>query len=112
MLVGKSGTAKTSTMQQCLQTIAADQNLLISRSSTSYNPNASDKKDMGNSKKQQQGTNNQIIDVLKIILSATTSASHIQNLIQDRLEKKRKGVWGPLPGFQSLVVFFDDLHAP
>ena len=53
-----------------------------------------------------------MIDVLKIILSATTSANHIQNQVQDRLEKKRKGVWGPLPGYQSLVIFIDDLHAP
>ena len=46
-----------------------------------------------------------------VTLSARTSAGAVQEQIEGRLDKRRKGVVGPPPG-QKCLIFVDDLNMP
>jgi len=51
-------------------------------------------------------------DLSQISLSATTSASSLQSLIGSKLEKQRRGVFGPKAPNKRLIMFIDDMGMP
>lgn len=46
-----------------------------------------------------------------MVFSAKTSSNQTQDLIESKMEKRRRGVYGPPPG-KYLIFFIDDLNMP
>lgn len=47
-----------------------------------------------------------------MVLSATTTSMQVQEYTESRLEKHKKGVYGPKNPSATLVIFVDDLNMP
>ena len=62
-------------------------------------------------KETMQALDSTLFDTIEINFSANTTAGMTQNSVDAKMEKRRKGVYGPLPG-KWAVVFVDDLNMP
>jgi len=51
-------------------------------------------------------------EIGEMVMSATTSANQVQEYTFSRLEKHKKGVYGPKNPSATLVIFIDDLGMP
>lgn len=58
-----------------------------------------------------QALDTALFNSIEVNFSANTTANMTQDSIDSKMEKRRKGVYGPLPGKWS-VVFVDDLNMP
>lgn len=58
-----------------------------------------------------QGMNPDTITSLTINFSSRTTSSDVLRMINANVEKRAKGVYGPMPG-KKLIVFLDDLNMP
>ena len=48
----------------------------------------------------------------EMVLSATATPMQIQNYMESKLEKHKKGVYGPMNPNNRLLIFVDDLNMP
>lgn len=54
---------------------------------------------------------NEDYQTIPITFSAQTSANQTQEALDEKFEKRRKGVFGPSPG-KKFIIFIDDLNMP
>jgi dynein heavy chain, axonemal len=47
-----------------------------------------------------------------MVFSATSTSAQVQDYILSKVEKQRKGVYGPKVPGKRLLVFVDDLNMP
>lgn len=58
-----------------------------------------------------KGLSRELFTTLLVVLSARTSANMVQNQIDNSLDRRRRGVYGPMPG-KKCIIFVDDLNMP
>lgn len=58
-----------------------------------------------------KGLSRELFANLLVVLSARTSANMVQNQIDNSLDRRRRGVYGPMPGMK-FIIFVDDLNMP
>jgi dynein heavy chain len=58
-----------------------------------------------------KGLSRELFGSLLVVLSARTSANMVQNQIDSSLDRRRRGVYGPMPGMK-FIIFVDDLNMP
>jgi dynein heavy chain len=51
-------------------------------------------------------------EIGQLVLSATTAAGSVQGFLESKLEKQRKGVFGPRVQGRRLLIFLDDMGMP
>ena len=57
------------------------------------------------------GLSRELFRSLLVVLSARKSANMVQNQIDNSLDRRRRGVYGPMPGMK-FIIFVDDLNMP
>lgn len=58
-----------------------------------------------------KGLSREYFVTLLVVLSARTSANMVQNQIDNSLDRRKRGVFGPLLG-KTCIIFVDDLNMP